>query len=299
MRERVEAMKAIWTEDEAEYHGELRGLRPDLVAGRSRCRSRTRRCSSAASGEKVLDRVLAYGDEWMPNRVKDPEELGERIAELAPRGGGRPRPRAGDGLRRQARAARARAAARPWASTRSLFYLRPDEPDAVERQLDELAEVAAAWAGSTSSTCRSRSRRRRRPSGSRPRSERLTALRLALGGKLPGYEEPARAAGVRGVRGLGRVGQGRRDQAPGRAARPAPRARRAVRARRRPTRSATTSCGASGRRCPAGAGWPCFDRSWYGRVLVERVEGFATVEQWERAYDEIVEFERSLCARGR
>lgn len=37
-----------------------------------------------------------------------------------------------------------------------------------------------------------------------------------------------------------------------------------------------------------------YDRSWYGRVLVERVEGFATPEQWARAYEEINEFERSL-----
>ena len=41
-----------------------------------------------------------------------------------------------------------------------------------------------------------------------------------------------------------------------------------------------------------------FDRSWYGRVLVERVEDFATKEQWRRAYDEIVEFERTLTAEG-
>ena len=40
------------------------------------------------------------------------------------------------------------------------------------------------------------------------------------------------------------------------------------------------------------------DRSWYGRVLVERVEGFATEEQWRRAYDEIKEFERTLCDEG-
>ena len=41
-----------------------------------------------------------------------------------------------------------------------------------------------------------------------------------------------------------------------------------------------------------------FDRSWYGRVLVERVEGFATVEQWQRAYNEIVDFERSIALEG-
>ena len=40
------------------------------------------------------------------------------------------------------------------------------------------------------------------------------------------------------------------------------------------------------------------DRSWYGRVLVERVEGFASEAQWERAYDEIVAFERGLCVEG-
>jgi len=37
-----------------------------------------------------------------------------------------------------------------------------------------------------------------------------------------------------------------------------------------------------------------FDRSWYGRVLVERVEGFATANEWGRAYDEINDFERQL-----
>ena len=39
-----------------------------------------------------------------------------------------------------------------------------------------------------------------------------------------------------------------------------------------------------------------FDRSWYGRVLVERVEGLIDKDSWSRAYDEIVEFERMLCA---
>jgi polyphosphate kinase 2 (PPK2 family) len=37
-----------------------------------------------------------------------------------------------------------------------------------------------------------------------------------------------------------------------------------------------------------------FDRSWYGRVLVERVEGYATDSEWHRAYNEINEFERML-----
>src|ERR687886_2008184 len=49
---------------------------------------------------------------------------------------------------------------------------------------------------------------------------------------------------------------------------------------------------------PGWGGMAVLDRSWYGRVLVERVEGFATVDQWERAYDEIVQFEKSLCLEG-
>ncbi|HUZ19510.1 MAG TPA: UDP-galactose-lipid carrier transferase [Acidimicrobiales bacterium] len=49
---------------------------------------------------------------------------------------------------------------------------------------------------------------------------------------------------------------------------------------------------------PGWGGMAVFDRSWYGRVLVERVEGFATEAEWRRAYDEIVAFERSLVEEG-
>jgi polyphosphate kinase 2 (PPK2 family) len=41
-----------------------------------------------------------------------------------------------------------------------------------------------------------------------------------------------------------------------------------------------------------------FDRSWYGRVMVERIEGFCTEEEWRRAYREINEFERQLVDFG-
>ncbi len=49
---------------------------------------------------------------------------------------------------------------------------------------------------------------------------------------------------------------------------------------------------------PGWGGMAVFDRSWYGRVLVERVEGFATEEQWTRAYEEISKFEWSLAMEG-
>lgn len=49
---------------------------------------------------------------------------------------------------------------------------------------------------------------------------------------------------------------------------------------------------------PGWGGMAVLDRSWYGRVLVERVEGFATEAQWRRAYPQIVGFEQALTIEG-
>lgn len=49
---------------------------------------------------------------------------------------------------------------------------------------------------------------------------------------------------------------------------------------------------------PKKGGIGIFDRSWYGRVLVERVEGFAKPEEWQRAYDEINHTEKMLNDDG-
>ncbi|CAN5147019.1 LLM class F420-dependent oxidoreductase [soil metagenome] len=83
MRERIEAMRAIWTQDEASYAGEYvnfdriwswpkplqRPGPPVLVGG---------------SGPKVFDRVLAYGDGWSPisRQTGDIDRIAERVAEL-------------------------------------------------------------------------------------------------------------------------------------------------------------------------------------------------------------------------
>jgi probable F420-dependent oxidoreductase len=140
MRERIEAMKAIWTQDEAEYHGEhvdfdpiwswpkpaQRPHPPVLIGGR---------------GEKVLDRVVAFGDEWMPNRIDDPEELGERITELqrrAERAGRERIPVSVFGAKPDAGFVERLGAA---GVSRCFFYVRPEEPGDVERQIDELAKL--------------------------------------------------------------------------------------------------------------------------------------------------------------
>ena len=52
------------------------------------------------------------------------------------------------------------------------------------------------------------------------------------------------------------------------------------------------------RRIPRAGTIGIFDRSWYGRVLVERIEGFATESEWRRAYLEINEFEAQLTHAG-
>jgi len=49
---------------------------------------------------------------------------------------------------------------------------------------------------------------------------------------------------------------------------------------------------------PGWGGMAVLDRTWYGRVLVERVEGFAPEEAWQRAYQEIVDLETTLAAEG-
>ena len=51
-------------------------------------------------------------------------------------------------------------------------------------------------------------------------------------------------------------------------------------------------------RIPAPGDMKIFDRSWYGRVLVERVEGFCRTSDWQRAYEEINEFEAQLIEHG-
>jgi len=49
---------------------------------------------------------------------------------------------------------------------------------------------------------------------------------------------------------------------------------------------------------PGWGGMSVYDRTWYGRVLVERVEAYASEEEWQRAYEEIVQFERMLAEEG-
>src|SRR2546429_42399 len=73
MRERIEAMKTIWTEDEAEYHGRYVDFDP-IWSWPKPVQKPHPPVLVGGNGEKVLDRVLAFGDGWMPNRIKPEDE---------------------------------------------------------------------------------------------------------------------------------------------------------------------------------------------------------------------------------
>jgi probable F420-dependent oxidoreductase len=146
MRERVEAMKAIWTEDEASYSGRhvsferiwswpkpvQRPHPPVLVGG---------------NGPGVLDRVLAFGDEWFPNRIGDDDGMIERFGELARRAreaGRGPIPiTQGGRMRDPARTERFERAG----VHRSVVWLPSRGPSEVEEAMDRYAAAAATYNG--------------------------------------------------------------------------------------------------------------------------------------------------------
>ena len=125
--------------------------------------------------------------------------------------------------------------------------------------------------------------------------QRLTQLRLTLGGLIgtQGLGPPVLVV----FEGWDASGKGARSNAS------SPRSTRATSAsssspRRPTTRSATTSSGASGRRCPAGAGWPSSIAPGTGGCWSSGSMAWPSSEQWLRAYDEINDFERSLADEG-
>jgi probable F420-dependent oxidoreductase len=86
MRERAEAMKAIWENDDASYHGKYVNF-DNIFSWPKPVRKPHPPLWIGGLGEKVIDRVLRYGDGWFPNS-RDPsgDRLGERIADLRRRG---------------------------------------------------------------------------------------------------------------------------------------------------------------------------------------------------------------------
>ena len=144
LRERVEAVKAIWTEDEAEYHGEhvdfdpiwswpkpVQEPHPPILVG--------------GNGRGAPDRVLTYGDEWYPNRFGDEERFLARVQKLRRRAreeAGREvavtvslAPQDPAGIERHAKAG----------VHRCVWWLPPASRDEVERVLDRYVVAMRAY----------------------------------------------------------------------------------------------------------------------------------------------------------
>jgi len=141
MRERVEAIKAIWTESEASYAGEhvsfdriwswpkpVQDPHPPVWVG--------------GNGPTVEDRVLSFGDGWMPNVIDDDELLG-RIATLRSRAGHdvpvtiNASPRRPERLERYAEAG----------VERAIFYVPSSGRDEIEQRMDAVQESWAQLTG--------------------------------------------------------------------------------------------------------------------------------------------------------
>lgn len=134
MRERIEAMKAIWTQDEASYRGEhvaferiwswpkpIQEPHPPVLVG--------------GNGERVLDRVVAFGDEWMPNRASGLTGRIEELNRLAAEAGRDPIPVTLSGAKPDRELIERGAEA---GVHRFTFYIPPVDAGETERRLDEL-----------------------------------------------------------------------------------------------------------------------------------------------------------------
>jgi alkanesulfonate monooxygenase SsuD/methylene tetrahydromethanopterin reductase-like flavin-dependent oxidoreductase (luciferase family) len=146
MRERIEAMKRIWAQEEASYRGEhvdfdaiwsypkpLQQPHPPILVG--------------GNGPKVVERVLSYGDEWMPNAMPDAAALQQRIREFRERAQETARGPLGVTLYAAPAKAQALAGYEQAGVGRYVFLLRSAGREETEQRLDHLDRVIAEYRG--------------------------------------------------------------------------------------------------------------------------------------------------------
>jgi probable F420-dependent oxidoreductase len=139
LRERVEAMKAIWTQDEAEYHGEVVNFGP-MWSWPKPVQKPHPPVILGGSGPKVLERVVRYADGWMPNRGAVIERIPELREMAAAAGRGHipvsyyPR-RGAEEIERLA----------GLGVERCIYYVPPDGRDAALAKLEELGRMIRSY----------------------------------------------------------------------------------------------------------------------------------------------------------
>lgn len=139
MRERVEAIKTIWTQDVAEYDGDMVNFGP-MWSWPKPVQKPHPPVILGGSGPRILERVVRYADGWMPNRG----DVIERIPELQERAKAAGRapipvsyyPRAGaDEIERLAKAG----------VERLIYYVPPDGRDPALKKLEELGDMVRPY----------------------------------------------------------------------------------------------------------------------------------------------------------
>ena len=144
LRERVEAMKAIWIQDEAEYHGEMVDF-PPMWCWPKPIQKPHPPILLGGSGPSVLKRVVAYADAWMPNRGDDIGRIPE-LQELARAAGREPIPVTVYPKATPEEIEKYSAAG----VERCIWYVPPDGRDQALAKLEELAQLIRPYVGATS-----------------------------------------------------------------------------------------------------------------------------------------------------
>ena len=135
LREKVEAIKAIWAQEESEYHGEMVNFGP-MWCWPKPVQKPHPPILLGGSGPKILERVVRYADGWMPNRGKAIERIPE-LQEMARAAGRAPIPvsyypkQDASEIERLAEAG----------VERCIYYVPPDGRDQALAKLEELASM--------------------------------------------------------------------------------------------------------------------------------------------------------------
>jgi probable F420-dependent oxidoreductase len=141
LRERIEAMKAIWTQDTAEYHGDMVDF-PPMWSWPKPVQKPYPPVLLGGSGPRILERVVRYADGWMPNRGEIVERVTELRALAAAAGRGQipvtcyPKP-APEEIERAAAAG----------VERCILYVSPDGRDKALAQLEDLHRLIEPYQG--------------------------------------------------------------------------------------------------------------------------------------------------------
>ena len=141
LRERVEAVKAVWSEDVAEYHGDMVNFGP-MRASPKPVQKPHPPIILGGSGPKILERVVRYADGWMPNRGQVLERIPE-LQEMANAAGRAPIPvtcypkASAEEIEQLAKAG----------VDRLIWYVPPDGRDPALKKLEELGRMIRPYLG--------------------------------------------------------------------------------------------------------------------------------------------------------